>query len=82
MYVYEPGGNRVELFGAGGYMIFEPDWEPRVWTPENLAVGGSMYGMELPPTFFAYGTPSVEIDESALTDGFKHAEQPAQVPVS
>lgn len=81
MYVYEPGGNRVELFGASGYMIFEPDWEPRVWTPENLAVGGSMYGLELPPTFFAYGTPNVEIDESALTDGFKH-DAPDQVPVS
>lgn len=80
MYVYEPGGNRVELFGANGYMIFEPDWETRVWTPENLAVGGSMYGMELPQTFFAYGTPNVVIGEEALTEGFKHA--PDQVPVS
>ncbi|MCW2985825.1 MAG: putative catechol 2,3-dioxygenase [Conexibacter sp.] len=81
MYVHEPGGNRVELFGAPGYMVLEPDWEPRVWTPENLAVGGSMYGLELPATFFAYGTPNVDIDESSLTAGFRH-EAPVQVPVS
>jgi catechol 2,3-dioxygenase len=81
MYVYEPGGNRVELFGANGYLIFEPDWETRTWTPENLAIGGSMYGLELPATFFAYGTPNVEISADAQTDGFVHAA-PDQVPVS
>lgn len=81
MYCYEPGGNRVELFGASGYLIFEPDWETRVWTPENLAVGGSMYGLELPPTFFAYGTPNVEITEDALTEGWKH-DTPDQTPIS
>lgn len=80
MYVHEPGGNRVELFGANGYFILEPDWEPRTWTAENLAIGGSMYGLELPPTFFAYGTPNVEIGADALTEGFRHA--PDQVPVS
>lgn len=81
LYVYEPGGNRVELFGANGYFILDPDFETRTWTAENLAVGGSMYGLELPPTFFAYGTPNVEITEDALTEGFRH-DTPAQVPVS
>jgi catechol 2,3-dioxygenase len=79
LYFYEPGGNRVELFGAYGYMIMEPDWEPRTWTAENLAIGGSMYGLELPPTFFAYGTPNVEITEDAKTDVWEH--QPGTVPV-
>jgi len=79
LYCLEPGGNRVELFGAYGYTIHEPDFETRTWTAENLAVGGSMYGLELPPTFFAYGTPQVEITEDARTDGLRHA--PAAVPV-
>ncbi len=81
MYVYEPGGNRVELFGSNGYFILEPDWETRTWTVDNLAVGGSMYGLELPDTFFAYGTPNVEIKDEAKTDVWQHG-QPDQVPVS
>jgi catechol 2,3-dioxygenase len=79
MYVYEPGGNRIELFGAAGYHILEPDWETRTWTPENLAIGGSMYGLELPPEYFAYGTPTVEFSEDSLTEVWRHTDQ---VPVS
>jgi 4-oxalomesaconate hydratase len=30
LYCYEPGGNRFEI-GAGGYLIFDPDWQPIVW---------------------------------------------------
>jgi catechol 2,3-dioxygenase len=82
MYVYEPGGNRIELFGENGYFVLEPDWQPRTWTAENLAIGVSMYGLELPPTFFAYGTPTVEITEDAKTDALRHQPTPAQVPIS
>jgi catechol 2,3-dioxygenase len=78
MYVYEPGGNRVELFGSYGYLIFEPDWETKTWTEENLAVGGSIYGLDLPSSFFAYGTPNVEISEEHETGVFQH--QPAAMP--
>lgn len=55
MYVYEPGGNRVELFN-GGYQIFEPDWEPVTWTEQekHLRV---WWGNELPDSFNIYGTP-------------------------
>ena len=31
LYVFEPGGNRVELFGDTGYLIFDPDWTPITW---------------------------------------------------
>jgi len=31
LYVFEPGGNRVELFGDAGYLIFDPAWEPVTW---------------------------------------------------
>lgn len=80
LYVFEPGGNRVELFGGYGYLVLEPDWETRTWTEANLPIGASMYGLELPPTFFAYGTPPVEIDAAAQTDLLKHA--PAAMPIS
>jgi len=31
LYVVEPGGNRVELFGDAGYLIFDPAWKPITW---------------------------------------------------
>lgn len=81
MYVYEPGGNRIELCGENGYFVLEPDWRPRTWTAADLAIGGSVYGLELPTTFFAYGTPNVEITEDAKTDVLRHQPAPAQLPV-
>ncbi|MFC2949715.1 VOC family protein [Virgibacillus sediminis] len=44
LYVMDPGsGCRVELF-SGGYLIFEPDWEPIVWTEEERSVGNTYWG--------------------------------------
>lgn len=45
LYVMDPGsGCRVELF-SGGYLIFEPDWEPIEWTrDEQLTVGNTYWG--------------------------------------
>lgn len=80
LYCYEPGGNRVELFGGYGYLVLEPDWEPRTWTDDNLPRGGSMYGLALPSTFFGYATPPVEIADDAKTPLLEHA--PATMPVS
>lgn len=59
MYVFEPGGNRVELFGDAGYLIFDPDWKPVTWSEENLEQGIIFYGSPLPGEFFLYGTPPV-----------------------
>ncbi len=60
MYVFEPGGNRVELFGDAGYLIFDPDWKPVVWKGEDVAQGIVWYGGELPAEYFLYGTPVIE----------------------
>jgi Glyoxalase/Bleomycin resistance protein/Dioxygenase superfamily. len=60
MYVVEPGGNRVELFGDPGYLIFDPAWKPIKWTEETLEAGIIWYGSPLPAEFFIYGTPNVE----------------------
>jgi catechol 2,3-dioxygenase len=59
LYVYEPGGNRVEIF-SGGYLIFAPDWQPIVWTQAERA-RGQAWGLRLPERFHTYGTPDVAL---------------------
>jgi catechol 2,3-dioxygenase len=34
LYFFEPSGNRIEVFSSG-YQIFEPGWEPILWTTED-----------------------------------------------
>ena len=44
LYVIDPGsGCRLELF-SGGYLIFEPDWEPIAWTMEERSTGNTYWG--------------------------------------
>ncbi|MFQ6548086.1 VOC family protein [Aestuariibius sp. 2305UL40-4] len=65
LYCFEPGGNRIELFGDEGYLIFEPDWQPVIWPERDLALGLSYYGAELPLTGAAIGTPPRPIPDPA-----------------
>jgi catechol 2,3-dioxygenase len=58
LYFYEPGGNRFEI-GAGGYLIFDPDWKPVVWSKEER-MKGQAWGLQTVSTFHTYGTPPVE----------------------
>lgn len=58
LYLYEPGGNRVELF-SGGYLIFAPDWEPVTWSEAERG-NGVYWGGALPESFRTYGTPVAE----------------------
>ena len=58
LYFYEPGGNRFEI-GAGGYLIFDPDWKPVVWS-EQERKKGQAWGLQTASTFHTYGTPPVE----------------------
>ncbi|MFC2949720.1 VOC family protein [Virgibacillus sediminis] len=47
IYVMDPGsGLRVELF-TGGYLIFEPDWEPIEWTIDEMDVGFTVWGVQM-----------------------------------
>ncbi len=64
LYVRDPGSNhRIELY-AGGYMIFAPDWEPVVWTPESFGEALTWYGeptpAEDPDAKFSHTTPSAK----------------------
>jgi biphenyl-2,3-diol 1,2-dioxygenase len=44
LYVEDPGsGHRLELFN-GGYLIFEPDWEPVEWNEEEMLTGFTYWG--------------------------------------
>ena len=62
LYCFEPGGNRVELFGDTGYLIFDPSWKTVVWNVENaidLEKSSIWFGSHLAKTFYRYGTPVV-----------------------
>ncbi len=39
LYVYEPGGNRIELCNPCARLVFAPDWEPITWTEAERAKG-------------------------------------------
>lgn len=59
MYAYEPGGNRVELFGDAGYLIFDPDWKPVIWDMKDVPGSGDTWvGTAFPDSFWVYGTPA------------------------
>jgi catechol 2,3-dioxygenase len=59
LYVYEPGGNRIEVT-SGGYLVFDPDpTVTTVWT-EAQYKGSRAWGRGFPPSFDTYATPPVE----------------------
>lgn len=59
MYVYEPGGNRVELFGDAGYLIFDPAWKPVIWNMRDIpGYGDTWVGTAFPESWWVYGTPA------------------------
>ena len=39
LYVWEPGGNRIELCNAGARLVLAPDWRPISWTPGRAGQG-------------------------------------------
>lgn len=69
LYVWEPGGNRIEFANAGARLILDPDWPVVEWTAAERAKGQA-WGMKTVATFHTHGTPFVEnqeeIDRAAL----------------
>lgn len=59
LYVYEPGGNRVEVANAGARLVLAPDWAPVVWT-ETERKKGQAWGLKTIESFHTYGTPPIE----------------------
>ena len=58
LYVYEPGGNRVEVACAGARLVLAPDWKPIVWT-EAERKKGQAWGLQTIKSFHTKGTPPV-----------------------
>ncbi len=58
LYGIEPGGNRIEVT-HGGYLVYDPDAEPVVWTEAERA-RGQAWGVKTVESFHLYGTPPVE----------------------
>lgn len=59
LYVFEPGGNRIELFGEAGYLHLDPDAQTKTWQMSDIDTGLAVGGAALPwETYFTYGTPS------------------------
>ncbi len=56
LYVYEPGGNRVEVANAGARLILAPDWKPIRWS-EAERKKGQAWGLKTIESFHTYGTP-------------------------
>ena len=59
LYVYEPGGNRIELCNAGARLVLDPDWKPINWTEAERAKGQA-WGLKTIESFHTHGTPPVE----------------------
>ena len=59
LYVYEPGGNRVEVANAGARLLLAPDWQPIVWT-EAERRKGQAWGLKTIESFHTHGTPPIE----------------------
>jgi len=59
LYVYEPGGNRVEVDSAGARLVLAPDWQPVIWT-EGERKKGQAWGLKTIESFHTYGTPPIE----------------------
>jgi catechol 2,3-dioxygenase len=64
LYTYEPGGNRIEVC-AGGFLLFDPEHEPVVWTQAERAKGQA-WGMQTVASFHIKGTPPVPEEDVLL----------------
>ena len=72
LYVYEPGGNRVEVANAGARLVLAPDWKPITWTEEERKKGQA-WGLKTIESFHTHGTPPVaRRAESQVNDPPQH----------
>jgi len=58
LYVYEPGGNRIELCNSTARLVLAPDWRTITWTEAERAKGQA-WGLRTIESFHTHGTPPV-----------------------
>ena len=73
LYVYEPGGNRVEVANAGRAAVLAPDWKPIVWTEEERKKGQA-WGLKTIESFHTHGTPPLPGEPPAPAPANEAAE--------
>jgi catechol 2,3-dioxygenase len=59
LYVWEPGGNRIELCNAGARLLLAPDHQVVTWTEAERAKGQA-WGLKTIDSFHTHGTPPVD----------------------
>lgn len=59
LYVWEPGGNRIEFANAGARLLLDPDSPVVEWSQAERKKGQA-WGMKTTESFHTYGTPTVE----------------------
>jgi len=59
LYIWEPGGNRIELCNAGARLILDPAWPTISWTRAERAKGQA-WGLKTIESFHTHGTPVVD----------------------
>ncbi len=59
LYVWEPGGNRVEVANAGARLVLAPDWKPIRWS-EAERRKGQAWGLKTIESFHTHGMPPVD----------------------
>jgi catechol 2,3-dioxygenase len=62
LYVWEPGGNRVEVAHAGARLVLAPDWKTITWT-ETERRKGQAWGLQTIRSFHTHGTPPLPGEE-------------------
>jgi catechol 2,3-dioxygenase len=64
LYVWEPGGNRIELCNAGARLLLAPDHQVISWTQAERAKGQA-WGLKTIDTFHTHGTPPLDASRPA-----------------
>ena len=75
LYVFEPGGNRIEITN-GGYFVYDPELEPVIWTQAERA-RGQAWEVKTVESFHYYGTPPVSDDDRAYAARCREGMPPA-----
>ncbi len=59
LYLYEPGGNRIEIANPTARLILDPDYETIIWNKEER-MKGQAWGLKTVESFHTRGTPMPE----------------------
>ncbi|MHA6694968.1 VOC family protein [Homoserinimonas sp. A520] len=68
LYVWEPGGNRIEFTNSGARLLLDPDSPVVEWSEEERKKGQA-WGMKTIETFHTHGTPAVDGSDQIATPG-------------